>query len=83
MSDKQKYCSGCRNDFYNGRQNISGDKCWSLADAKVVSRVFIHRDQPPPYRNLKAEKTLACWYGDTGMRAVDPASIGKDGYWKL
>jgi hypothetical protein len=23
-------CIGCRNNFYNGRANVSGNHCWSL-----------------------------------------------------
>lgn len=26
----QKHCSGCRNNFYNGRANMGGSHCWSL-----------------------------------------------------
>ena len=80
--DKIKFCSGCRNNFYNGRQNLNGTTCWSLESAKVVKRLFIHRDQMPPYKNEKTRDTLSCWYGDTGMRAVDPNSITAEGYWK-
>ena len=31
-------CKGCRDDFYNGRQNISGNECWLLKKAKLVTR---------------------------------------------
>ena len=41
-SDKPTtYCSGCKNDFYNGRQNVTTFGCWSLEDAKVVTRWHI------------------------------------------
>ena len=26
----QKHCSGCRDNFYNGRANIGGNHCFSL-----------------------------------------------------
>lgn len=80
--EKMRFCSGCRNNFYNGRDNISGKNCWSLEDAQVVKRLFIHRDQIPPYKGEKLRDTLSCWYGDTGMRAVDPEAITKEGFWK-
>ena len=41
MTNKQKHCSGCRDDFYNHRGSPGFDgatKCWSLKDAKVVTR---------------------------------------------
>jgi hypothetical protein len=38
MKKSTKHCRGCRNDFYNGRENITGNDCWSLKTAKVVKR---------------------------------------------
>ena len=38
MAGQQKYCSGCRNDFYNH----GGKGCWRINDAKVVTRYRIH-----------------------------------------
>lgn len=75
-------CSGCRDNFYNGGNPYGVAECWSYKDAQVVKRVMIHRDQAPPYRNVKPRETLSCWYGDSGMLAVKPESIGKDGFWK-
>lgn len=46
MMDK-RHCRGCRNDFYNGRQNFGGTDCWSLKTAKLVTRYEIHRDSYP------------------------------------
>lgn len=45
MSDKQQYCAGCRNDFYNHRESPGFDgvtKCWSLETANVVVRFRLH-----------------------------------------
>lgn len=44
---KKRHCRGCRNDFYNGRENINGRDCWSLKTAKLVTRYEIHRDSLP------------------------------------
>ena len=40
MSDR-KYCSGCDDDFYNGSNPLGIKECWSLEDAKVVTRCKI------------------------------------------
>lgn len=34
MTKSQQHCGGCHNDFYNR----DGNTCWSLKDAKVVTR---------------------------------------------
>ena len=44
-ADKQQYCTGCRDDFYNHRDEPGFDgatKCWSLKTAKVVTRYRLH-----------------------------------------
>lgn len=33
-----KYCAGCRDDFYNGKNEIGVAECWLLKDAEVVRR---------------------------------------------
>lgn len=38
MSSKIKYCSGCRNNFYNGNNDLGVEECCSLKKAKVVWR---------------------------------------------
>ena len=45
-----KHCAGCRNDFYNGRQNVTGNTCWSLAEAKLIMRKEVHINQVPPWK---------------------------------
>lgn len=37
-------CTGCRNDFYNGKQNFNTFGCWSRKEAKAVTRyrIYIH-----------------------------------------
>jgi hypothetical protein len=68
--NKQKYCSGCRNNFYNGNNDLGVSKCWSLANAKVVWRKFVHVDQVPPWNN-KPERTLSC-HSRPRFVSVDP-----------
>jgi hypothetical protein len=36
-------CKGCRDDFYNCRQNLDGStRCWSAKDGKMVTRYRLH-----------------------------------------
>jgi hypothetical protein len=56
---RKKYCSGCRDDFYNHSGNSNTGECWCLADAEVEMKKFVHIDQRPPW-NQKAVKTLSC-----------------------
>ncbi len=42
MKGKKEYCSGCRDDFYNGRQNMTGNECWNFKTAQSVTRYRIH-----------------------------------------
>jgi hypothetical protein len=73
-----KHCQGCHDNFYN-------PGCWSRESAKLVSRIPIGVDEPPPYKNKKKQKVPCCWHGGGGNRTimVKPESITKDGYWKM
>ena len=33
-----KNCHGCRNDFYNGKNDVGVKECWSLQLAREVTR---------------------------------------------
>lgn len=70
---KRKYCNGCRNNFYNGNNDLGVEECWSLRDAKVVwkKRVPIH--QRPPWTQ-KAIRVLSC-YHKSGYVFVAPDRI--------
>jgi hypothetical protein len=37
-AEKRQHCRGCGNDFYNGE---GAKECWSLKDAKLVTRYAI------------------------------------------
>jgi len=71
-ANKQQYCSGCCNDFYNHRNEPGFDgatKCWSLKDAKVVTRYRIGWwVEPTSARTFEKVKTLDCHHA-TGRYA--------------
>jgi hypothetical protein len=59
--DKQM-CSGCRDDFYNGHNDIGVKECWMFAKAKVVNKVgysSIHCSYGP---DTIMKNTLSCWH---------------------
>jgi hypothetical protein len=76
----RKHCAGCRDDFYNGNNNLGVKECWVLKDAKLINRIKIHVDQPPPYKQ-KAEKKPNCYRAPRYV-FVSPESLTKDGYWR-
>lgn len=73
-------CDGCRNNFYNGNNELGVKKCWSFGTAEMVKKVQIHVDQMPPYRNVKPTLRPSC-YHVARFVFVKPEAIGKDGYW--
>lgn len=44
---KEPTCAGCRNDFYNGNNDLGVTECWSRKTAKPVTRYRTHRDALP------------------------------------
>lgn len=60
-SNKQQYCGGCRNDYYNRPGNSDTGDCWSLETAKVVNRTRVGWWEKPPYK-WKPVKTLDCYH---------------------
>lgn len=76
----ESMCSGCRNDFYNGHNDLGVKKCWSFDTATRVKKILIHIDAMPPYRNAKPEEMPSC-YSKQRFVAVTPDALTSDGYW--
>ena len=85
MIDK-KYCNGCHDNYYNSpsTSGSSDGMCWSRKTGKIVWRIPIGVDEPPPYKGKKKIRTPACWHGGGSNRTimVKPESITSEGYWK-
>lgn len=61
LKPNKKMCSGCRNNFYNGNNDLGVKSCWSFQDSKVVDKEAypnIHCVKPSKYK-----KTLSCYHG--------------------
>jgi hypothetical protein len=80
----RKHCSGCRNNFYNGNNPLGVKECWSLKDAKLVSRIGLGFWENPPYKGKKKVRVPDCWMGEGSNRTIyiKPEVLTKDGYWR-
>ena len=68
-----KNCVGCRNNFYNGNNNLGVSVCWSLADAKMKTRYVIANNVPTYQENFRKVKKLNC-YHCVGYSYIDDIS---------
>lgn len=79
--NKQK-CRGCRNDFYNGNNNVNVSECWSLKTAKIVWRIPVGNWECPPYKK-KAVRVPSCYHTESqGTHYIKKESLNKNGCWK-
>lgn len=76
-----EHCKGCRDDFYNGRQNICGNTCWSLKSAVMEKRIIVPVDMRPPYLHLPVQNVLNCYRPERCV-SVKPENLTTDGYWR-
>ena len=70
--EKLTHCRGCRNDFYNHDGHaMNGTHCWSLDDAKLVTRYAIHFWTPmDTAKNLREVRVLNCYHEEGSHRTV-------------
>ena len=61
MTEREKLalCSGCRNDFYNGHNDLGVKRCWNLESAKPVLKIRVGINDVPPW-NGKPKRVLNC-----------------------
>lgn len=63
-------CAGCRENFYNGNNNLGVTECWNLETAKVVLRRRVGMNDVPPWTGTP-EKLPSC-YAVAGYVFVEP-----------
>ena len=80
MMDKT-FCNGCRDNFYNGNNNLGVQECWLLREAKREKRLLIPISLPPPYKHIKPSLLPTC-YKRSGYVTVKPEALDASGYWK-
>lgn len=73
-------CVGCRDDFYNGKNDLGVARCWGLDSATFVKRIEIHVDQRPPYR--QSPRSVPSCYKKARHVMISPDALTTKGYWK-
>ncbi len=63
-------CIGCRNNMYNGGNNLGVSECWSLATAKIKTRYSIPSYLPTYKENFTKVRVPDCFHRD-GTAHVD------------
>lgn len=74
-------CRGCRDNFYNGNNDLGVKECWMFKDATMANKLDIPIHMSPPYLGLKPTSRPSC-YKAQGYVRVAKESLAKDGYWK-
>ena len=64
-------CAGCRNNFYNGNNDLGVKECWSFKSAEVVTRFRLHRDTPMNIRSAYEKRTTLSCYRQPGYVHLD------------
>jgi hypothetical protein len=66
----ERHCKGCRNDFYNGRENFGGGtRCWSAEKGTMVKRYRLHWHTPPTQKGAFTAVTVPSCYHQPGQYA--------------
>ena len=60
-SPRKEMCQGCRNNFYNGNNNLGVEECWSFSTAEVCDKIGYHSIHSVKHDETKI-KTLNCWH---------------------
>ena len=45
----RELCSGCRDNFYNGNNDLGINECWCFEDSNVVKKKKVDINQRPPW----------------------------------
>lgn len=76
-----RYCCGCENDFYNGKNDLGVQQCWSRDGAIFGTYRLVPIDLPPPYKSLKLQKLPTCYRRKRHVK-VKPEALDTRGFWK-
>lgn len=66
MKKTRELCRGCREDFYNGNNDLGVKECWSFRGARVVERMRVGAWESPPYK-WTPQTTLHCHSPEGGV----------------
>ena len=66
----KRYCTGCKDNFYNAKGNSPTGECRLLSGAKLIARRRVAIDERPPWR--RESEILPECYRQHGYIFVDP-----------
>jgi len=81
MKKSKGMCVGCRQDFYNGKNDLGIAECWRYKDAHVVKRWRIGHWTPMDTRaNFSRVTVLNCFHrpGQVAFLERLPEHLGGD-----
>lgn len=64
-------CVGCRNNFYNGNNDMGIKECWSLPSAKFVTKFQLDYNTPVNQKDAYVKRTVPHCYQKIGYIFVD------------
>jgi len=76
----KKDCQGCRDNFYNGNNNLGVSECWMFKSATMEKKLDVPTDLRPPYKMSPVSRPNC--YKAKGYVRVAQESLTKDGFWK-
>lgn len=59
-------CAGCRNNFYNGNNNLGVQECWSFKGATMKLRKKVGTNDVPPW-TWKPKMYPSCYQNEHGI----------------
>jgi hypothetical protein len=66
-----KHCAGCRDDFYNGHNDIGVKECWMLKDAQLKTRFRLSINTPMGQRSGYAKRRVPNCFSQQGFVYLD------------
>ena len=67
----KKHCVGCRNNFYNGNNDIGVEECWQLKYAKLKTRYSISWHTPTFQENFTKVRKPSCYHQPGSIHYTD------------
>lgn len=66
-----KLCCGCRNNFYNGNNDLGVKRCWSADKAEIVTRFTLSINTPMHIKEAYRKEQLPSCYKRQGYVHLD------------
>ncbi len=75
----KKHCEGCRENFYNGNNELGVKECWRLKTAKLVTRWMVYWWSPPSTATKVRVPSCYCQTGHAAYYEKDPRPTTRAG----